>query len=228
MGGRNWIKWLMLTILAIGLLVVVLNWKSLNPEQVKSWVEQAGIWAPVLFILMFALSALLMIPATVMVLTGSILFGPWWGSFYNLTGATLGAVLAFLVARYIARDWAMKKSGKKMRSIMESASREGWKFILVIRLTGFPYFVLNYMLGVAPVRLWHFIIGTCLGLAPSMTAVTFAGHSGFDALSGGENPVQKIGLAIAAIGVAVLIPILIKIIRNSRNNQPAEITRSID
>ena len=214
------LKWLpkafVFLVLIAGLSWVVLNWRSLNPEQIKIWVDQAGPYAPVYFMLLFALSALFLIPATVMVLAGSIMFGPWWGAFYNVLGATLGAVCVFLVARYIARDWALRNAGKRLRSVMHGASQEGWKFVLFIRLAGFPYFVLNYILGATPLRLWHFTVGTILGLAPSMTAVGYAAHSGFDAMTGGDNPYQKIGLAIVAVGLAALIPIVMKIYKNSK------------
>ncbi|MFT5114329.1 MAG: putative membrane protein YdjX (TVP38/TMEM64 family) [Parasphingorhabdus sp.] len=216
-GYKQWLpRLILLTILCLGLIWVAFNWRQLNPQQIKIWVDQAGSWAPIYFMLLFALSALLFIPATVMVLAGSVLFGPWWGAFYNIVGATLGAVCVFLFARYVASDWALRNAGDRLRKIMRGASEEGWKFVLFIRLAGFPYFVLNYMLGVTPLKFSHFTLGTFFGLAPSMVAVSYAAHVGFDAATGGENPMQKIALAIVAIGIAALIPIALKIYKKTR------------
>ena len=105
-------------------------------------------------------------------------------------------MIVFLVARYVAHDWARRKSGERMRRLMENASREGFRFVLFMRLAGFPYFVMNYLLGVTQVKFSHFAVATYLGLAPTMTAVTYAGSAGFDALTGGDNPVRKVALAI--------------------------------
>ncbi len=205
-----------LLVLAAGVALVIANREAISPAAVQAWVGRAGILAPLLFMALFSLSALLFIPATVMVLAGGALFGPWLGAFYNVTGATLGAVLAFLISRYLAHDWAQRKAGGLLRVIMTGVRDEGWKFVLFIRLAGFPYFLLNYVLGLTPIRVGHYAFASYLGLAPSMAAITYAGHVGFEALSGGEGVIGKLMLAIALVGLAALVPVVIRILKRRR------------
>ncbi len=207
-------------LLLAGIVMVIKNWELIHPVAVQQWIEGVGPLAPLLFMLLFALSAVLFIPATVMVLAGGALFGPWMGAFYNITGATLGAILAFLISRYLARDWAEHRAGSKLRVIMLGVKEEGWKFVLLIRLAGFPYFILNYILGLTPLRLGPYAIASYLGLAPSTAAVTYAGHVGFEAVSGGEDITGKIVTAIALIGAVALIPVVIRIVKKRKTRPP--------
>ena len=89
---------------------------SLTPLALEAWVREAGPVAPLLFMLIYAVAAVLFLPGSVLTLAGGALFGPVLGTFYNLTGATLGATLAFLIARYLASDWVAEKTGGRVKA----------------------------------------------------------------------------------------------------------------
>jgi uncharacterized membrane protein YdjX (TVP38/TMEM64 family) len=105
-------------------------------------------WAPLSFIALFAVSTFAFVPGSIMTLAGGLLFGPLWGTVYNLVGATVGASLSFLFSRYVAADWVHRRSQRWLTRIMASVEAEGWRFVAFARLVSLiPFFVLNYALG---------------------------------------------------------------------------------
>jgi len=97
--------------LVAGVAAAVMYRDQFDAAALQRWVSAAGVAAPLLFMLIYAVAAVLFLPGSVLTLAGGALFGPVLGTLYNLTGATLGAVLAFLVARYLASDWVARRAG---------------------------------------------------------------------------------------------------------------------
>ena len=83
----------------------IFHWEQINLQTLDAWVGVLGPWAPIGYVILYALGTVAFAPGVVFALAGGALFGPLWGTLWNLTGATLGATLAFLVARYIAGEW---------------------------------------------------------------------------------------------------------------------------
>jgi len=212
-GLNRLVRLLVFLVLGAGLALVAKNWQLVHPQAVQEWVQSAGVFGPLVFVLLFAVAAVLLIPATVMVLAGGAMFGPLLGTVYNLIGATLGAVFAFLISRYLAREWAQRRAGQRLRFMMDGVRDEGWKFVLLVRLAGVPYFVLNYALGLTPLGLLPYTVASALGMVASVIAMTYAGYVGFEAFSGGENLSGKIITAIALIALTALIPVMMRILR---------------
>ena len=101
---------------ALGLLGAAIVWAyahraGLDLTTLERAVHGAGLWGPAAFMAIYALATVLFIPGSVLTLAGGALFGPVAGTFYNLTGATLGATFAFLIARHLASDWVRGKAG---------------------------------------------------------------------------------------------------------------------
>src|SRR3989304_1126594 len=160
--------------------------------------------------LTYALAAVLFLPGSVLTLAGGALFGPVLGTFYNLTGATLGAVLAFLTARYLAADWVTKKTGGRVRQLINGVEKEGWRFVAFVRLVPlFPFNLLNYALGLTRIRLIHYLIATYIFMLPGAVAYTYLGYAGREAVAGGEGLIQKGLLALAMLAVVAFLPRLI-------------------
>jgi len=86
----------------------------------------------------------LLLPGSILGLAGGALFGPAWGTVYTLVGATIGATLAFLVARYVASDWVAAKAGGRVKQVIDGVEAEGWRFVAFTRLVPlFPFNLLN-------------------------------------------------------------------------------------
>ena len=193
--------------------MVLSNWQALNPRSVQQWVISTGVYAPLVFVLLFTLAAVFFVPASVMVLAGGALFGPVMGSVYSLTGAAGGALAAFVISRYVAREWAVRQAGDRLRFMMDGVEREGWKFVFLVRVAGVPYFVLNYALGLTGIGVLPYITASILGFAPALVAMSYLGYAGFEVVSGGEGMLGKVITAIALMAMAALIPVVLRIVR---------------
>jgi len=140
-------------------------------------VKALGWLAPVVYIIIYNLATLLFIPGSILTMTGGFLFGVFWGSVYVLIGAMLGAILAFLVGRYLSRDWVSQQmeSYPKFQAIDEAVKKEGWKIVLLTRLSPlFPFNLLNYAFGVTQVSLRDYVLGS-LGIIPATVAYVYFG-----------------------------------------------------
>ncbi|HEY9148095.1 MAG TPA: TVP38/TMEM64 family protein, partial [Gammaproteobacteria bacterium] len=158
----------LLAALVIAAIAVAVSYRDqLSPAALEQWVANAGMAGPLLFMLIYALGTVLFLPGSVLTLAGGAIFGPVWGTLYNLSGATLGATLAFLIARYLAADWVERKSGGKLKQIKNGVEGEGWRFVAFVRLVPlFPFNVLNYALGLTRIRLWHYLLATYVCMLP--------------------------------------------------------------
>ena len=205
---------LMRIVLFLGLLVAVtlaiIYRDQFDAAALEAWVRDAGPVAPLLFMLIYALAAVLFLPGSVLTLAGGALFGPVLGTFYNLTGATLGATLAFLIARYLASDWVAEKTGGRVKQLINGVEGEGWRFVAFVRLVPlFPFNLLNYALGLTRLRLLHYILATYVFMLPGAIAYTYLGYAGREAVAGGEGMIQKGMLALALLAVVAFLPRLI-------------------
>jgi uncharacterized membrane protein YdjX (TVP38/TMEM64 family) len=199
-----------LLVLVAGIVLAVLYRDKFDVAALERWIEDAGIWAPLLFIAVYAIAAVLFLPGSVLTLAGGALFGPVLGTFYNLTGATIGATLAFLIARYLASDWVADKAGGRLKQLINGVEGEGWRFVAFTRLVPlFPFNLLNYALGLTRIRLSHYLFATYTCMLPGAIAYTYLGYAGREAVGGGEGLVQKALLALALLAVVAFLPRLI-------------------
>lgn len=202
-------------VLIAGIALAVIYRDVLNAEQLEQWLEEAGSAAPLLFMLIYIIGTVFFLPGSVLTLLGGALFGPVWGTFYNLTAATIGAMLSFLAARYLASDWVANKTGGKMKQLITGVENEGWRFVAFTRLVPlFPFNLLNYALGLTKIPFSQYSIATYVCMLPGAIAYTYLGYAGKEAIAGGEGMVQKIMLAIALLAVVSFIPRLISKLRS--------------
>jgi uncharacterized membrane protein YdjX (TVP38/TMEM64 family)/rhodanese-related sulfurtransferase len=179
--------------------------------------------------LVYALAAVLFLPGSVLTLAGGALFGPVLGTFYNLTGATLGATLAFLIARYLASDWVAKKAGGRVKQLINGVEGEGWRFVAFVRLVPlFPFNLLNYALGLTRLKFSHYLIATYVFMLPGAIAYTYLGYAGREAVAGGEGMIQKGLLALALLAVVAFLPRLIGRLRRGAMIEFEDFKRRLD
>jgi len=189
-----------LLILAGGIVTAFLLREHLSVERLTGWVGRLGWVAPLVFIATYAVATVFFLPGLLFTLAGGVLFGPIYGTLYNLAGATIGATLAFLTARYIAYEWVTQHTGSRLRQLVKGVEEEGWRFVAFVRLVPlFPFNLLNYALGLTKLKLSHYIISSFVFMAPAGAAYTYLGYAGREAASGGEGFIQKMLLALAVI-----------------------------
>ncbi|MFB2882078.1 TVP38/TMEM64 family protein [Floridanema aerugineum] len=155
-----------------------------------TWIEQLGPWGAIAFILLYNLATVLFIPGSLLTLGGGVIFGVFWGSIYVFIAATLGATFAFLIGRYLTRDWVAKKiaDNSKFQAIDNAVAKEGFKIVLLTRLSPvFPFTLLNYALGITKVSLTDYILGS-IGMIPGTIMYVYLGSlAGNIAMIGAGN-----------------------------------------
>ena len=164
---------------SIAILIIIGHHFNLQGLFSKSllWVDSLGWLAPVAFIVIYNIGTLLFIPGSLLTLKGGCLFGFLWGSIYVLIAATIGATFAFLVGRYISRDWVCKQIGNKpnFQAIDKAVAKNGLKIVFLTRLSPiFPFNLLNYAFGVTQVSLKDYILGS-VGMIPGTAMYVYMG-----------------------------------------------------
>ncbi|MHC5933620.1 TVP38/TMEM64 family protein [Nostoc sp.] len=141
------------------------------------WVQSLGALGPIAYIIIYNLATLLFIPGSLLTLEGGCLFGVFWGTIYVLIAATIGATLAFLIGRYLSRDWVYRQINKhpKFKAINLAVAKQGWKIVLLTRLSPlFPFNLLNYAFGVTQVSLKDYMLGS-FGIIPGTVMYVYIG-----------------------------------------------------
>jgi uncharacterized membrane protein YdjX (TVP38/TMEM64 family)/rhodanese-related sulfurtransferase len=226
---RNGTRLLLLLVLAASITLAVLYRDRLDLAALEHWLQSAGLAAPLLFMLVYAIAAVLLLPGSLLTLAGGALFGPVLGTFYNLTGATLGALLAFLVARYLASDWVAQRAGGRLKQLIAGVEAEGWRFVAFTRLVPlFPFNLLNYALGLTRIRLWHYLLATYVCMLPGAFAYTYLGYAGREAVAGGEGLIQKGLLALALLATVAFLPRLVSRWRKPPMVEVPELKQRLD
>lgn len=217
MKTHHYLRLFILLLLAAGIAVALVNRELFDINLVKENLDKLGIYAPILFIGLYILGTLFFLPGSLLTLAGGALFGPWLGTLYNLTGATLGATLAFMLSRYIGSEWVQQKASGFLQKILDGVESEGWRFIAFVRLVPlFPFNLLNYALGLTRIKLLPYMLTTWICMFPGCFAYSWLGHAGSEAASGSENTMQNILIAIALLAVVIYIPRVLKKINRTR------------
>lgn len=199
-----------LLLLVAGIAAAIIYRDQFDVTALETWVKEAGSAGPVLFMLIYIVGTVFFLPGSVLTLAGGALFGPVLGTFYNLTAATIGAMISFIAARYLAHDWVEKKTGGRLKALKQGVEGEGWKFVAFVRLVPlFPFNLLNYALGLTKIKFSHYSIATYVCMLPGAIAYTYLGYAGREAIAGGEGLIQKIMLAFALLAIVGFLPSLI-------------------
>ena len=202
-------------LLLVGAVATTLLYRDrLDLAALEAWVSGAGAAAPLIFIGLYALATVLFLPGAVLTLAGGALFGPLWGTFYNLIGATLGAGLAFLIARHLAGDWVQARAKGLSARLIQGVEAEGWRFVAFTRLVPlFPFNLLNYALGLTRIRLLPYLLATLVFMLPGALAYTYLGFVGREAMVGREGLIRNGLIALALLAAVAFLPRLIARLR---------------
>jgi len=197
------------------------NSSGFNPQEILrnalQWVDDLGAIAPIAFMLIYIIATVAFLPGSVLTLGAGVLFGIVQGSIYVFLGATIGATLAFLVGRYLARGWISQKieGNQKFKAIDKAVGKEGLKIVLLTRLSPvFPFNLLNYGLGVTGVSLKDYVLGS-VGMIPGTIMYVYIGSlAGSIATIGGEtapdaNPVAQWTIRIIGFIATVAVTLYV-------------------
>ncbi len=145
----------------------------LTREALSHLVESAGIWAPLFFVLVYAVGVCLFVPGTLLTALGAAIFGAYWGFLYVWIGAMVGSSAAFWIGRNLGREFATSVIGDRLRKYDDAMARNGFATVLYLRLVYFPFTPMNFGMGLTKVRFWDYFAGTGLGILVGTFIFTF-------------------------------------------------------
>ncbi len=221
----NWLKkyWKWIA-LAVGLVLVLVAISFLPVgEWVKAftdWVKHLGVAGAFIFVGVYALAAVLFLPGAIFTIAAGLIYGIVGGTAVALTGATIGASLAFLLGRYGLRERIEKfaKKNKKFAAIDQAIGEQGWKIVGLLRLSPLiPFNVSNYFYGVTSIGFWPYLLASAVGMLPGTVLYAYLGAIGQAGLGGGgkegHSPLEWTFLGVgllATIGVTIFVSYLAK------------------
>ncbi|MEC4678102.1 MAG: TVP38/TMEM64 family protein [Nitrospirota bacterium] len=179
-------KWVLLALIVLGIAVfsffdlgqyVTLASLKENKDALKTYTQENYVLTVILFILIYTLQTGLSLPgATILTLAGGFLYGTFFGALFVNVGATSGAVLAFMVSRYLLRDTIEKRFGKRLAGIQSGFTDNAFSYLLTLRLIPlFPFFLVNLASGMTRIKLSTYVITTAIGILPGSIVYTNAG-----------------------------------------------------
>jgi uncharacterized membrane protein YdjX (TVP38/TMEM64 family) len=220
---RRWI----FVLAVVALLTAAGLWAHAHPHTVnaheielwlEAWIGELGAWAPVVFVLVYAAGTVFLLPGSIFDAAGGILFGPLWGSAFNLAGAVLGATCAFLISRYFAAGWVARIGSNRLNRVMRGVEENGWQFVAFVRLVPiFPYNIFNYLLGLTRIPLLSYVLASAVFMVPATVAYTWLGHVGREMLVGKG---RSIGLVLLALAVLLVVAVVPRVVARLRGKKP--------
>jgi uncharacterized membrane protein YdjX (TVP38/TMEM64 family) len=180
-----------------------------NRDRLLAFTGANYVVAVGLFIGIYIVQTAFALPgAALLTLTGGFLFGSAAGTVYVNLGATTGATLAFLGARYLFRDWIEAKFNHRLSAIQQGFARGAFHYLLTLRLIPiFPFFLVNVLSGLTRVTLSTYIAATALGIIPGSFVYAYAGQQLGSINSLSEVASPPVLLAFTLLGLLALVPI---------------------
>ena len=179
-----------------------------NVPKIKTWVASFGKIAPLIYIGLYLVSTVFFLPGSPVTVLAGFVFGPLWGVFYASVASIISVSVAFLIARYVARDlvegWV--KDNAQFRKIDEQVEEQGWRILMFTRLVPiFPFNLQNYAYGLTSIRFSTYVLVSAIFMLPGTAVFVQLGG----AFVSGEGNIWKTLLYLGVAGVLMLLLSLI-------------------
>ena len=206
--SSGWLGWIaagaLLAALAVAWsLLPVGDWLNAS----RDWIVRLGITGIAIFAAIYIAGAVVLAPEAVLTIAAGFAYG-FWGLPIVLVAATIGASLAFLIARYVARDKIRRliEARRKIAAIDKAVAKDGWKIVVLLRLSPLiPFNLQNYLFGVTAIPFPHFVAATFAGIIPGTALYIYLGALGRAARSGGHAKWAFFAVGLVATIVVVIL-----------------------
>jgi uncharacterized membrane protein YdjX (TVP38/TMEM64 family) len=215
------LKWIVaiLIVITLSILSVVLPVKGWIREFI-GWVQHLGPAGVIVFIIAYAVATVLFLPGWIFTVSAGLIYGIVGGTLVALTGAVIGASLAFLVARYLLRQniEELTRKNPRFRAIDEAIGKNGWKIIGLLRLSPLiPFNLSNYFYGITSTSFIAYVAVSAIGMIPGTLLYAYLGAIGQAGISGGASAHSKWQYVLLAIGLVATIAVTILVSRIAKN-----------
>ena len=176
--------------------------------------QALGALGVAVFIGAYAIATVLFLPGALFTIAAGLVYGVLGGAAVALTGATLGASLAFLCGRYLVRKRVEEgtKDNERFQAIDGAIEKQGWKIIGLLRLSPLiPFNLSNYFYGVTAIKFWPYFLATFFGMMPGTLLYAYLGAAGKAGLGGGEDGGGG-ALKWVFFGVGLLVTVAVTVI----------------
>jgi uncharacterized membrane protein YdjX (TVP38/TMEM64 family) len=214
-------KWIVvaLIVVTLSILSAILPVKEWIREFVD-WVKQLGPLGVIVFIIAYALATVLFLPGWIFTVSAGLIYGIVGGTLVALSGAIIGASLAFLVARYVLRKniAEMTKKNPRFAAIDEAIGKNGWKIVGLLRLSPLiPFNLSNYFYGITSISFISYVAVSAIGMIPGTLLYAYLGAIGQAGISGGASQHSNWQYVLLGVGLVATIAVTILISRIARN-----------
>lgn len=179
-----------------------------NINELKLYIGSFGIWAPIVFIVLFAAATVLFVPGLPVTVLSGILFGAFWGTIYVVIGSTIGVTASFLIGRYLGRDLVKRLADKneKLARLDNYIKEQGDTILIISRLIPlFPFNLQNYAYGITDIKFSTYFWYSLIFMVPG----TFI-YTSFGALAYSSVPIEKLvlysGMLLIALCLLIILP----------------------
>lgn len=182
--------------------VAMFSLGGIDPEWLQATLDRAGIWGPIIYIVIYTVATVLVLPSTVLNLAGGALFGPWLGSLWTTIGALVAAIVAFGFTRTVGRELVEKRMAGYWQTIDAEIRNGGMFYMFSIRLLPvIPYGLVNFAAGLTSISWKDYVLGTALGTLPGVLPFVLLGSSGLTLSQTGD--LVPLVVALTLIGMLV-------------------------
>ncbi|GAB6193825.1 VTT domain-containing protein [Desulfocastanea catecholica] len=203
---------IIVTIAVVLLLAALWRWTPLAKYLNIATVTESAQWlkahplSPLLVPLTYIMLGLVAFPVTLLIMATIIVYGPWWGGWYALSGAILSAMVMFLLGHFLGKNIVAKFSGGLVNRVNQRLAESGLMAVIAFRIIPVaPFSLINLIAGVSAISLRDFLLGTLIGIIPGITAIAFVADQLSESLRQPDLPSFTALFAVVVVFGAALI-----------------------
>ncbi|HKZ05177.1 MAG TPA: TVP38/TMEM64 family protein [Methylomirabilota bacterium] len=184
-----------------------------------TWIRGLGPVAPLVFLGLYVVACVLLLPGSVLTLGAGAVFGVAKAFVIVWISATLGATAAFLVGRYLVRDWVARTiaANPKLQALDATVTREGWKIVALMRLSPvIPFNLLNYAFGATRVSMRDYVLASAVGMLPGTAMYVYLGSVAGELAAGSARARTPLEWAFYGVGLIATVTVTVYLTRVAR------------
>ena len=222
----NIIKWTSLLLIAVAVLIIMRTVSEPLIEPLKAWIEDLNVLGPIVFGIIYIIATIAFVPGLILTIAAGALFGLVRGTIVVSISSVIGASLAFLIARYLARKRveAKAKESGKFAAIDEAIDEGGWKIVAMLRLSpAVPFNLQNYLYGLTSIKFWQYVLTSWIAMLPGTFMYVYIGYIGQQAATEDTAKTGQLVLTIIGFVATALVTVYITFLAKKKLDEQTAI-----